>query len=123
MTPFLSLICFSAHYEVSCAVGTRYLGGILELSPFWNRIGDIPHQYVAQTLLITTKHLLKDIGIECDASTESRVEKFSDIEGIDILAHAILVGVKMWLKLDPSRRLENEYWSAEFRVLLKLVIL
>lgn len=78
---------------------------------------------MTQALLVTTKHLIKDLGVECEGPTESRVEKFSDIEGVDILAHAILVGVKVWLNSEPARRLENEYWSTEFKALIRLVIL
>lgn len=116
-------IYFSAHYNISCAVGTRYLGGILKSSPFWKEIGGVPHQYIVQTLLNATNHLMKDIGIECEASPEPNAEIFSDIEGVDILTHAILVGVKMWLKLNPTRRLEAQYWHAEFKAFFRLVIL
>lgn len=108
---------------MSCAVGTRYLGGILESSLFWEEIDRAPHKYIVQTLLNATKHLVKDIGIECEIPLEPKTRIFSDTEGVDILTHSILVGVKVWLKLDPTRRLETQYWSTAFKALFKLILL
>lgn len=99
------------------------MGGILESSPFWKEIGGAPHHYIAQTLFTATKHLLEDIGVECKVQSDPKTEIFSDIESVDILTHAVLAGVKVWLELDPTRRLEHQYWSAEFTALFELVIL
>lgn len=114
---------FSAHYEAPCAVATRYLGGILESSHFWKEIGGVPHQYVLQGLFVATMHLAKAIGIECKVSVDPKVEIFSDSEGVDILSHAILVGVNIWLNLDPTRQVEAQYWHTDFKAFFRLVIL
>lgn len=104
-------------------MGTRYLGGILETSSFWKKIGATTHRSVVQKLFTTTIFLVKDIGIESEAQTEPREETFSDIEGVDILAHVILVGVKDWLNSKPPSLLEAQCWCAKFKALFELLIM
>ena len=101
----------------------RYLGAILEASKFWE---DDHHQaqcVAVKKLCLKVVELLEDTGIG-SRGVEEVPDQLSllDLPGIDILSHAILVGVKGWMTASKELEdLRNEYWVEPFLHLVELL--
>jgi hypothetical protein len=108
--------------EFSTNIAIRYLGGILELPTFWVEKSSQLHRSVAEKLFKRTGYILKDIGVESSTEVdESITEVFSDTEGIDMLADAILAGVQLWIQQKRRSDLVSECWFDELVKLIELL--
>ncbi|KAG8821938.1 hypothetical protein FRC17_009699, partial [Serendipita sp. 399] len=100
-------------YEISGLVSMRYIGGILRLPTFWHEDNRNLHQHFTRTLLQRIRRFLEDVGFGREGPLGC-TENVSDIEGIDIVAHAALEGVNRWSH-NPTADAESECWFGEFR--------
>ncbi|KAJ6568023.1 hypothetical protein DFH09DRAFT_1468327 [Mycena vulgaris] len=98
------------------AIPTRYLDGILELPSFWLQTGVI-YQSVVNKILLRIVSILQDLGL--DSAEPDRNTAF-DIEGVDFLGGAVLVGVESWL---PERRPVDlsQHWYKEVQEVIKML--
>lgn len=119
-------LLFSTHPTVSCGevsdfsrlVAVRYLGGILELSTFWDNDIDERLLSVVDKLCEGIIHLIEDIDIDSDDPAVIDRRASADMEGIDIFACAVLAGVVD--RVFPKLRLEGNS-THPFEPLLKLI--
>jgi hypothetical protein len=77
----------------------RYLGGILELPSFWSKTqATRDHQIIAGKLFAKVRQLVKDVDVESPTcvTTVALKEVRADMQGIDILACALLSGTRNW---------------------------
>ncbi|KAF8503952.1 hypothetical protein BU17DRAFT_101613 [Hysterangium stoloniferum] len=81
----------------------RYLGGILQMRPFWieNRNQGMP----GEKLLRGSVVLVENLGLDPSMPNPSRNILSTDVEGIDILIQAVLVGVRGWaMQITPLQQ-------------------
>ena len=89
---------------------------------FWVEKSSQLHRSVAEKLFKRTGYILKDIGVESSTEVdESITEVFSDTEGIDMLADAILAGVQLWIQQKRRSDLVSECWFDELVKLIELL--
>ncbi|KAG8808985.1 hypothetical protein FRC17_003669, partial [Serendipita sp. 399] len=113
--------CRSDFHEISGLVAMRYLGGILQLSPVWQEVNQRHHQEFIRKLLRRIRNSLEDVGFGREGSLGS-TEHVSDIEGIDIVAHAALQGVAIWLRDSPGGEIGTVGWLNEFQKTVELLL-
>lgn len=87
-------------------IAIRYLGGILALPSFWLQTGTI-HESVVKKLFARTTILLQDLGVD---SQEDVNVLTSDVDGLDIFCHALLMGVQSWMTGKSSADFTGETW-------------
>ncbi|KAG8831846.1 hypothetical protein FRC17_002498 [Serendipita sp. 399] len=107
-------------YEIPGLVAMRYIGGILQLSAFWQQANYSHHQEFTQKILRRLRKYLEDIGFGREGPPGS-TEHVSDIEGIDIVAHAVLQGVNRWSH-HSSEDVNTGCWFVEFRKVVELLL-
>ncbi|KAG8831097.1 hypothetical protein FRC17_003662, partial [Serendipita sp. 399] len=107
-------------YEISGLVSMRYIGGILRLPTFWHEDNRNLHQHFTRTLFQRIRRFLEDVGFGREGPLGC-TENVSDIEGIDIMAHAALEGVNRWSH-NPTADAESECWLGEFRKVIELLL-
>ncbi|KAJ6572088.1 hypothetical protein B0H19DRAFT_1231662 [Mycena capillaripes] len=93
----------------SSRISIRYLGGILELSSFWVQTGSF-YESVVRKILVKTKTLLEDLGLDSPDIDPTIAIAEADTEGIDILCQALVLGVRSWILEKPVAELMSQYW-------------
>ncbi|KAG8819533.1 hypothetical protein FRC17_010414 [Serendipita sp. 399] len=106
-------------YEISGLIAMRYLGAILQLPFFWHKDNFQRHQYVSNRLFRVLRRFLEDIGCGCEGTLGSK-EHVPDTEGADIVAHAVLQGVKKWSNFIKDVQVEG--WKREFLGVIQLLL-
>ncbi|KAJ7104896.1 hypothetical protein C8R44DRAFT_332749 [Mycena epipterygia] len=89
-------------------IAIRYLGGILDLPPFWLQSGTM-YRAIVQKLLTRATLLLKDLGLD-SGPDDSMLGVPSDIEGVDILFEVILARIQTWVPNRSSSGITSEVW-------------
>ncbi|KAG8833191.1 hypothetical protein FRC17_011190 [Serendipita sp. 399] len=107
-------------HEIPGLVAMRYIGGILQLPAFWQQANYSHHQEFTQKLFRRIKKYLEDIGFGREGPLGS-TEHVSDIEGVDIVAHAVLQGVNRWSH-HSSEDVNTGCWFVEFRKVVELLL-
>jgi hypothetical protein len=97
-------------------VAVRYIGGILELPTFWMDENYELQRLVVEKLCEETIFLI-DVGA-LEIGNVGQLPS-SDPEGIDILAEAILVGCKSWIRRKLAAALDSEKWLHQLLLLIR----
>jgi hypothetical protein len=108
--------------EVSDRLSIRYLGAILDLPTFWKYEYYETHKLTAIQLLKKLLFCAKEIGLDADNQREEEEKIFSDTEGIDLLAHSVLIGVRSWLKHIDVEEINFQCWFSDLQALLDLLV-
>ncbi|KAJ7608339.1 hypothetical protein FB45DRAFT_386126 [Roridomyces roridus] len=99
------------HSKFSRLLAIRYLGGVLQLPSFWRQTGRI-YWSVLSKLLQQITILLKDLGVDVAQQREILMGAVqADIEGIDILCEAVLLGIHGGLQNSQSGTTTDEWYS------------
>ncbi|KAF8525511.1 hypothetical protein BU17DRAFT_83721 [Hysterangium stoloniferum] len=92
-------------------IAIRYLGGILQLPPFW--LEERNKLTPAEKLLAGAAGLVKNLGLDLSHPCTRRELLCQDTEGIDFLVDAVLTGMDDWagqLKHSPGHLSDLPKW-------------
>jgi hypothetical protein len=89
------------------SIAIRYLGGILGWSSFWARQAHDNYQIVVKKLFSRVVQLTEDLGVDCIPAIKNACKEIrADTQGIDLVAAALLNGVRTWYKEEQFRRFD-----------------
>lgn len=88
---------------------------------FWD-----PRQYQSQSFTFQklckhTIHLLEDVGVTCGGENDFIPPLTSDIDGIDWMIEAILLGIKRWMSLLAVYHIRSQRWFSSLERLLDIL--
>lgn len=104
----------------------RYLGGILELPTYWHGTpldDSLLSRVASKSMFERARDVLLDIGLDDSGDKDSATtSKVQETDGVDILVHAILVGLEAWIKPFQDRKyLEGASWFPACETFIKLL--